>query len=88
MHIFNLFDQNDTACKYNASKTSTKVSNFKNIKYGSEDDLKNAVGTVGPVSVAIDYNPFSFWFYKYGMFLVNSCECDPLDQKIPCDYNC
>lgn len=39
-----------------------------NIKSGSEDDLKVAVATVGPIAVNIDASQDAFQFYKYRIF--------------------
>jgi len=53
------------------SKTCTKaatLSSYKDIKSGSESDLLAAIGTVGPVSVAIEADQSAFQFYSSGVF--------------------
>ena len=44
------------------------MSGFKDIPSGSELKLKEAVATVGPVSVAIDASRKSFQLYESGMY--------------------
>ena len=51
-------------CRYNPAKSGATVSGYVNIKRGSEDDLKAAVATVGPISVSIDANHTSFQFHN------------------------
>ncbi|XP_069168912.1 cathepsin L-like [Procambarus clarkii] len=41
-------------CQYKQQASGAKVTGFVHIREGSEDALKKAVATVGPVSVAID----------------------------------
>jgi len=53
------------------SKTCTKaatLSGYKNVKSGSEADLLAAIGTAGPVSVAIEADQSAFQFYSSGVF--------------------
>nr|XP_023024668.1 cathepsin L-like proteinase [Leptinotarsa decemlineata] len=51
----------DTPCQYDAKKTVLKIKGYKNVSI-SEEELKKAVGTVGPVSVAIDADPIQLYF--------------------------
>jgi cathepsin L len=43
------------------------------VKTGDEDALKEAVGTVGPVSIAIDVTEEKFMLYKDGVFVDDTC---------------
>ncbi|KAL3252649.1 hypothetical protein MRX96_054850 [Rhipicephalus microplus] len=53
-----------------------------NVKEGSEKDLKNAVATVGPVSIAIDASQRSFQFYKQGVYDEKACSSSRLDHGV------
>jgi len=63
-----IFFQNDK-CRYDPSKSGATDVGFTDIEEGSEQQLQEAVATVGPVSVAIDASHTSFQFYKEGMLL-------------------
>ncbi|CAG9769426.1 unnamed protein product [Ceutorhynchus assimilis] len=62
----------DATCKYESNKVVAKVQSFVDIVVGSEDGLKSAVGTVGPVSVAVDASEFQF----YGSGIMDSAYCN------------
>jgi cathepsin L len=63
-----VFFQNDQ-CRYNPSASGATDVGFTDIEEGNEEQLKEAVATVGPISVAIDASHSSFQFYKDGMLL-------------------
>lgn len=46
---------------------------FIDVKSGNEDALKEAVATIGPVSIAIDVTEDKFMLYKDGVFVDDTC---------------
>jgi cathepsin L len=50
--------------------------------HGDEDKLKEAVGTVGPVSIAIDASHESFQLYKDGVYDEPECSSEQLDHGV------
>ena len=63
-----VFFQNDK-CRYDPSESGATDVGFTDTEEGNEQQLKEAVATVGPVSVAIDAGHESFQFYSEGMSL-------------------
>jgi len=57
----------DGTCKKTCEKVVT-ISGYKDIPSGNETSLLNAVGTVGPVSIAIEADQSGFQFYSGGVF--------------------
>ena len=58
------------------------MTNFVDIPKGDEDSLKEAVATVGPVSVAIDASQKTFRFYKSGVYDEPDCNSVVLDHGV------
>nr|ACX43965.1 cysteine protease 1 [Brachiaria hybrid cultivar] len=54
-------------CQKSCTKVVT-ISGYKDVASGDEASLLNAVGTVGPVSVAIEADQAGFQFYSSGVF--------------------
>lgn len=46
----------DGTCSFSGKNVGATITGFKDVKAGSEDALKDAVGTVGPISVGVDAN--------------------------------
>jgi len=65
-----------------AASPGATVTGFTDIQQGSEDDLTNALSTVGPVSVAIDASHMSFQFYSTGVYYEASCSSTRLDHGV------
>jgi len=57
----------DGTCKKTCTKTVT-IKGFKDVPSGDENTLYTAVGTVGPVSIAIEADQMAFQFYSGGVF--------------------
>ncbi|WP_411027441.1 C1 family peptidase, partial [Salmonella sp. s54925] len=60
-------------CHFNSANVGATDTGYVDVKTDSEDQLKSAAGTVGPISVAIDASHFSFQFYSSGVYDEESC---------------
>merc|ERR1712008_277271 len=49
---------------------------------GDEDALKNAIATVGPISVAIDADAEKFHLYRQGVYDNPQCSSTRLDHAV------
>ena len=56
----------DQKCEFNPKDIGATDTGCVDIPMGNEQKLKEAVASVGPVSVAIDASNFSFQFYHSG----------------------
>lgn len=71
----------DDTCHYNKSLSGANISKVVQIQYGSMRSLYDALGTVGPISVAIDAEN-DFQFYKSGIFTSTTCSKTMLDHAV------
>ena len=58
--------QQEDKCRFTVKKEKAEVTGYTDIDSGNEDKLKEALATVGPVSVAIDASHPSFQMYAGG----------------------
>lgn len=72
----------DGTCHFDASNVGATDSGFVDVKSKDEAALKQAVGTVGPVSVAIDASHTSFQFYHSGIYHERACSQTRLDHGV------
>ncbi|XP_058863684.1 cathepsin S-like [Acipenser ruthenus] len=63
----------DDQCHYNPATKAASCSKYVQLPEGNEEALKEAVGTVGPVSVAIDATRPQFILYRSGVYNDPSC---------------
>lgn len=68
----------DGVCKYSSENSAIQVLDSVNITLGAEYELKHAVGTVRPVSVAFEVVT-GFRFYKRGVYTSTKCGNSPMD---------
>ncbi|OCT66469.1 cathepsin S [Xenopus laevis] len=59
-------------CRFDANNVVARCSGYVKLKIGSEDDLKHAVGIIGPVAVAIDAK-HEFKDYQCGVYTNPNC---------------
>lgn len=76
------YDALDEKCQYNPKNSGATDSGFVDIPQGDEDKLKEALATVGPVSVAIDASQESFQFYHEGVYFEPNCSSENLDHGV------
>lgn len=71
-------------CHFKKQNVGSTCSGFMDITSGDEDALREAVATVGPVSVAIDATEEKFMLYKDGIFVDDGCKNgqDDLDHGV------
>ncbi|XP_030752471.1 cathepsin L-like [Sitophilus oryzae] len=72
----------DEKCHYKAQNSGATDKGFVDIEEGNEDDLKAAVATVGPVSIAIDASHETFQLYSDGVYSDPECSSQELDHGV------
>ena len=60
-------------CRFKKKFVGATCSGYTDIPSGKEDLLKEAIATVGPVSVAIDVTEDKFMLYKEGILVDDGC---------------
>ena len=71
----------DGSCHHHYG-TVARFTGMVRVERDSEDDLKDAVGNVGPVAVAIDADHHSFMHYDSGVFTEDHCSSSHLDHAV------
>nr|CDJ26735.1 cathepsin L-like cysteine peptidase 6 protein [Tityus serrulatus] len=72
----------DGSCHFKKTCIGATLTGYVDIPSGDEDALKQAVATVGPVSVAIDASNFSFQLYDGGIYDEPYCSSSLLDHGV------
>lgn len=67
------YNGKDNTCKYNLPGRSANCSRYDFLPEGDEQALKQAIATIGPISVAIDARRPRFAFYRSGVYDDSSC---------------
>ncbi|XP_070567463.1 cathepsin L-like [Ptychodera flava] len=72
----------DGYCKFDASKVVAGDTGYIDLPTEDEDKLKEAVATIGPISVAIDASHESFQLYRTGVYSEIMCSRTKLDHGV------
>ena len=71
----------DENCNFNKSYIGAHISKTINITNGSMVDLYKSIGTIGPISIAIDASN-NFQFYDSGIYTDYNCSKTVLDHAV------
>ncbi|XP_077863393.1 uncharacterized protein LOC100368617 [Saccoglossus kowalevskii] len=72
----------DGRCMFDQSKVVATDTGYVDIPSMDENALKEAVATIGPISVAIDAGHPSFQMYKSGVYNEPGCSSERLDHGV------
>lgn len=64
--VFSLLQ--DGQCRYNPKNVGATCTGYVDVNQGDENALKEAVATIGPVSIGIDAGHSSFQLYESGQY--------------------
>ncbi|KAM9777321.1 procathepsin L-like [Neosynchiropus ocellatus] len=76
------YEARDGVCRFKPESIGAKCTGYVDVKQGDEDALKEAVATVGPVSVGIDASQISFQLYDSGVYDEPGCSSTDLDHGV------
>ncbi|XP_061700282.1 cathepsin L.1 [Syngnathoides biaculeatus] len=76
------YEAENGKCRYNPANIGATCTGYVDVKSGDEGALKEAVATVGPVSIAIDASHESFQFYESGVYDEPECSSTELDHGV------
>ncbi|KAF4088162.1 hypothetical protein AMELA_G00079920 [Ameiurus melas] len=63
----------DGQCRYDQAQRAANCSSYNHVSQGDEEALKQAVATIGPISVAIDATRPTFILYHSGVYNDPTC---------------
>ncbi|XP_041669315.1 cathepsin L.1 [Cheilinus undulatus] len=76
------YEAEDGDCRFNPDTIGATCTGYVDVKEGDEDALKEAVATIGPVSVGIDAGHMSFQLYESGVYDEPDCSSTELDHGV------
>lgn len=76
------YKAHDRKCQFNPNTVGATATGYVDIERMSENALLQAVGTIGPISVAIDASHKSFQHYKKGVYNEPACSQTRLDHAV------
>nr|XP_046269787.1 cathepsin L.1 [Scatophagus argus]XP_046269788.1 cathepsin L.1 [Scatophagus argus] len=76
------YEAEDGQCRFKPDSVGAKCTGYVDVPLGDEDALKEAVATIGPVSVGIDAAHVSFQLYESGVYDEQDCSSTDLDHGV------
>ena len=74
--------EDERRCKFKKADIGATCTGFVKIKKDNCEELRNAVATVGPISVGMDASGRSFQLYKSGIYQPRKCSSKQLDHGV------
>lgn len=75
------YTEQDGYCRFN-STNAIRIKQFNFLPEGDEEKLKEAIATIGPISVEIDANHDSFFHYSSGVYYESKCSSHHLSHAV------
>ncbi|XP_047530882.1 cathepsin L-like [Vanessa atalanta] len=72
----------DDICRFDPASVGATITGYVDLPSGDEETLQQAVGTVGPISIAIDDSQESFQFYADGVYYDENCSSDNINHAM------
>jgi len=72
----------DGTCQFMKGKIVSSIVSYHDVPSQSEADLTSDIGTIAPISVAIDASHSSFQFYSSGVYYEPACSATQLDHGV------
>lgn len=76
------YEAKDGICRFKPDGVGATDTGYTDVTQGDESALKEALATVGPVSVAIDASHQSFQLYQSGVYDEPECSSEQLDHGV------
>ena len=76
------YQAHNELCRFKREDVGATVTGYVDIPHGDERALTQAIGTIGPISVAIDASRSTFHFYKAGIYSDPLCSSTKLDHGV------
>ncbi|XP_013870911.1 cathepsin L.1 isoform X2 [Austrofundulus limnaeus] len=76
------YEAEDGQCRYNPNTIGATCTGYVDVTQGDENALKEAVATIGPVSIGIDAGHMSFQLYEHGVYDEPECSSTELDHGV------
>ena len=76
------YQAHNELCRFQAQNVGATDDGYVDIPRGDEEALTQAIGTVGPISVAIDASKSTFHYYHQGVYSDSLCSSTKLDHGV------
>ncbi|XP_023233485.1 cathepsin L1-like [Centruroides sculpturatus] len=76
------YEAKEDKCRFKRQNIGATCMGFVSLPPGDEEILKQAVATIGPISVGIDGSTWSFQLYKEGIYDDDNCSNEHIDHAV------
>ncbi|XP_067136531.1 procathepsin L-like [Centruroides vittatus] len=76
------YEEIEDTCRFKRSSVGATCTGYVDVTSGDEEALKQAVATIGPISVGVDASKDSFMYYSGGVYYSDECSSTDLDHGV------